>query len=68
MVMRWWFNVRLWKAETTEKAVRWLAWALPRDVALWCFVRVCAASGLEHDAIAFEKVYKAWEAETRRQW
>lgn len=54
--------MRLWKLETTENVVRWLAYALPRDVALWAFVRVCCATRQEPDAITYESAYKAWAA------
>lgn len=51
----WWF---WW---TTEGLPMAIAWALPRRVALWAFVRVYAADG-EAPGPEYERAYKAWEA------
>lgn len=55
-VRAWWY----WF--TTEGFPMWLAWALPRKIALWCFIRVMAATGDSPDQITYESAYKAWEA------
>jgi len=38
-----------------------IAWSLPRRVALWTFIRVYAADG-GNPGPDYERVYKAWEA------
>jgi len=46
-----------------REVARWkIAWALPRSIALLCFVRVCSASGDEPGDITYESAYKAWQA------
>jgi len=37
-----------------------IAWKLPRRVALWTFIRVYAFDG-EAPGPEYERVYKAWE-------
>lgn len=37
-----------------------IAWALPRRIALWTFIRVYAADG-EAPGPEYSRVYKAWE-------
>ena len=54
-VRAWWF----WF--TTEGFPMWVAWALPRRIALWAFVRVSAATGDSPDQITYAKCYAAWE-------
>jgi hypothetical protein len=39
----------------------WIAWLLPRQIALWTFIRVYAADG-QSPGPDYERVYKAWEA------
>lgn len=39
-----------------------VAWSLPRRIALWAFIRVMAATGQAPDDITYESAYKAWEA------
>jgi hypothetical protein len=57
-----WFCIRLWFRERPEKIAWWLAYKLPRKVALMAFVRVCAGTGENPDDITYAKSYKAWEA------
>ena len=40
----------------------WVAWALPRRIALWTFIRVMAATGDNPDNITYKSAYDAWEA------
>jgi len=40
----------------------WVAWALPRRIALWAFIRVViSASGDSPSEITYDSAYKAWE-------
>ncbi len=57
----WWFCVRLWFRERPDKIAWWLAWRLPRKVALLAFVRVCGASGETPSNITYDSAYRAWE-------
>ncbi len=52
----WWF----WFKD--EGLPLWIAWKLPRRVALWAFIRVTAATGENPSEITYESAYKAWEA------
>lgn len=40
----------------------WIAWKLPRKIALLAFVRVCSATCQAPDDITYESAYKAWES------
>lgn len=55
-----WFCVRLWCREWPEKVAWWLAWRLPRKVALLAFVRVYAVLG--ECGPDYERAHKRWEA------
>lgn len=44
-----------------ERLAWWLAWRLPRKVALLAFVRVAAASGKGPDELTFDGMCKHWE-------
>lgn len=52
----WWY----WMRE--EKIPMTIAWALPRRIALWTFIRVMSATGQSPDDITYESAYKAWQA------
>lgn len=65
--MRNWLCSVRWRlrsrAREMREVARWkIAWALPRSIALLCFVRVCSASGDEPGDITYESAYKAWQA------
>lgn len=62
MLNRLRFNLKVWFHETRESLVIKAAYLLPRRVALWAFVRVCAATREPPYAITYESAYKAWEA------
>lgn len=51
----WWFWFR------REGFPMWVAWALPRRIALWAFIRVISASGDSPSEITYDSAYKAWE-------
>ncbi len=55
-----WYSVKIWCLERPEKITRALAYMVPRSVALWVFVRVCAATRLAPDEVTYENAYKAW--------
>jgi hypothetical protein len=38
-----------------------VAWALPRRIALWTFIRVFSATGQNPNEVTFESAYNAWE-------
>ena len=38
----------------------WIAWHLPRKVALWAFIRVYAKDG-EAPGPDYKRIYDAWE-------
>lgn len=50
----WWY----WFSR--EGFPMWLAWALPRRIALWAFIRVYAADG-HSPGPEYVRVYDAWE-------
>ena len=60
------FEVKLWIGERHEKAVMWVAWVLPRRVALWAYIRVMAHAtqgpyGGDHvEDITYRKAYDRW--------
>lgn len=56
-----WFCVRLWFRERPDKIAWWLANKLPRQVALYAFVRVYAACS-DAPVPEYARVYQAWEA------
>lgn len=58
---RWWL-IKLWFRGLPEKLARKAAWWLPREVALWAFIRVCSATGDGPSDITYESAYKGWEA------
>ena len=51
----------------SERFYQWLAWKLPRRVALWCYIRVMAHatttiySDQHPDDVGYSAAYKAWE-------
>lgn len=51
----WWFWFR------NEGFPVFIAWSLPRRIALWTFIRVYAAAGGESPGPEYERVCKAWE-------
>jgi len=55
-----WFGVRLWFRERPEKIAWWLAYRLPRKVALLAFVRVYATLG--ECGKDYELAYRNWGA------
>jgi len=44
----------------------WIAWRLPRRIALWAFIRVYAADG-QSPGPDYERVYKHWERPPRQR-
>jgi len=56
----WWYSMRIWWLERPEKIARAAAYWVPRRVALFVFVRVCAATRLSPDEITYENAYKSW--------
>lgn len=50
----WWF----WFS--TEGLPMWIAWKLPKRIALWAFIRVYAKDG-QSPGPEYERVYNAWE-------
>ena len=50
----WWYGF------IHEKLPMAFAWALPRAIAYWAFIRVYAADG-EGPGTEFDRVCKAWE-------
>lgn len=55
-----WYCVRLWIRERPERMAWWLAFHLPRRVALFAFVRVSAAGGRSPDDCTYEHCYDDW--------
>lgn len=54
----WWWRVsRHWRRDAIERRV---AWWIPRNVALWCFIRVYAA-GVDSPGPEYRDIYDAWE-------
>ena len=45
-----------------DKLPMWVAWMLPRKVALWAFIRVYALDG-NCPGEEYRRVYAAWEAQ-----
>jgi hypothetical protein len=43
----------------------WVAWRLPRRIALWAFIRVYALDG-QAPGPEYTRIYNAWEAQERR--
>ena len=59
-----WFLVRAWWHGLPDRIAWHVAWLLPRQVALYAFVRVYGAWGeLGPD---YDHVYKAWESSVRK--
>jgi hypothetical protein len=58
----WWYSLKYWIRERPEKITFWLAFHMPRRLAYWAFIRVCAATGEAPYLITFESAAKAWEA------
>jgi hypothetical protein len=56
-----WFCVCIWWRGLPDRIAWWLAWRLPRRVAL--FVRVYAALG--ECGPDYARVYEAWESQDR---
>lgn len=50
----WWYWV------TNEGFPMFIAWRVPRRIALWTFIRVYACDG-QGPGPEYERVYKAWE-------
>lgn len=51
----WWYWFR------TTSFPMWVAWHIPRGLALWVFVRVYCADG-QAPGEDYVRVYRAWEA------
>jgi len=61
--MRLWlvrYYIRHWVLSRPDKLAWWLAWKLPRRVALFAFVRVCGATGNSPSQITYASAYDAW--------
>jgi hypothetical protein len=56
-----WGPVCWWHWFSHEGFPQWVAWALPRRIALWAFIRVHAADG-NAPGQEYVRVYNAWEA------
>jgi len=56
----WWF----WFS--TEGFPMWIAWKLPKRIALWTFIRVYAADG-QGPGPEYKRVYDFWESGPRRK-
>lgn len=54
------YCIRLWLRERPEKIAIWVAWRLPRQVALWAFIRVCSAQETHPDDITYRSAHDAW--------
>ena len=55
-----WFCLRVWWRGLPDRVTWWLAWKLPRKVALYAFVRVYGAWG--ECGPDYDHVYRAWES------
>lgn len=54
----WWWRVsRHWRK---DKMLMWIAWKVPRPIALWCFIRVYACTG-DAPGEDYGRAYAAWE-------
>ena len=54
----WWYHVR---RHWTADAINWrIAYFIPRNIALLCFVRVYSVTG-EAPSREYVEIYKAWE-------
>jgi hypothetical protein len=58
------YEARILRTKVVESLARDIAWALPRRVALWAFIRVCAAPGVHPDEITYESAYENWVAQS----
>ena len=59
-----WFLFRHWKAGLPNRIAFWLAWKLPRRVALWVFIRVYTATITElswDTGDIYRQCYDGWE-------
>lgn len=59
------YALRIWWLERPDKIAAWLAYRVPRRVALFVFVRVTAAASVSHptkhpDELTFGETYKSW--------
>ena len=52
---------RGWWHWVCQQTPMWIAWKLPRKVALWAFIRVYAKDG-SAPGPEYERAYKAWES------
>ena len=57
-----WFKVRIWCRGLPDRLSWRLAWLVPRKVALYCFVRVCGATGDDPGNITYDSAYRAYDA------
>jgi hypothetical protein len=60
----YWWDVRGWCRRQPERLAWWLAWSIPRKVALFAFIRVFGATITElswdRDDL-YRKCYDGWE-------
>jgi hypothetical protein len=61
----WMFSYNL-RHRWPEQFWWWIAFHLPRKVALFAMVRVAAASGKGPDELTFDSMYKHWERGERK--
>jgi hypothetical protein len=54
-----WWRIAAWLRQRPERLAWWVAWQLPRRVALFAFVRVYAVLG--ECGPDYARVYDAWE-------
>lgn len=57
-----WDHLRydLWR-KWHDDAPMWIAWHLPRRVALWAMIRVAGASGKGPSELTYESMHRDWE-------
>lgn len=60
-IYHWWMTV-WWFRRLPNKFIWWVAWKLPRKVALYAFVRVYGVIGDIGPGNDYARAYKLWEA------
>lgn len=56
----WMFSYNI-RHDWPQRLAWWIAFHLPRKIALLAFVRVAAASGEGPDKLTYDSMYKHWE-------
>ena len=65
--IKWAYQERAMWRRFKDWAAWTLAFNLPRRVALFAFVRVCAETGDSPSDISYDSAYKAWEVKGRQR-